>query len=129
MNREIKFQAWDRELNVMRDFKNAKDGIQYCIGEFWVSNGWNGFGDPTYDADTTNRYEIMQYTGLKDKTGKEIYEEDILSDSRRGIVSEVLFNDSSFHLAYMSPSENSGFSLFCEVIGNRFENPELLDAT
>ncbi len=85
-------------------------------------------------------YELMQYTGLKDKNGKEIYEGDIcdLLDSR-GF--EIVYQQSAFgyitgetkltdfhHLGgnYHFKWEN-GQSQKVEIIGNIYENPELLN--
>ena len=69
---------------------------------------------------------IMQYTGLKDKNGKEIYEGDILEDVR-GNYHKVIFENGSFkvvwpHINYTLGSVKSKL----EIIGNIHENPELL---
>ena len=70
----------------------------------------------------------MQYTGLKDKNGKEIYEGDILLTNNQTYNYEVKFEDCSFGVQ----TKHYGFInlIGCgelEIIGNIYENPELLN--
>jgi len=85
---------------------------------------------------------IMQYTGLKDKNGVEIFEGDIVHVEENGRVWSVGFDEASF-IAYNQINSNriielglregaefsidGDTSIVCEVIGNIHQNPELLE--
>lgn len=90
---------------------------------------WN----PFIKFDDDENYEILQFTGLKDKNGKEIYEGDILESLYKdgsevpfynGV--NVIYKNSSF-ITSKKNIRLYDFSLFYEIkiIGNIFENPEL----
>jgi hypothetical protein len=68
----------------------------------------------------------MQYTGLKDTKGKDIYEGDVIeSPADRGVVE---FLNGQFVVRYRDGYQDVGFAPSCdEVIGNVYENPELLE--
>ena len=82
--------------------------------------------------DKFNNVELMQYTGLKDKNGKEIYEGDILFESSGEEYFKVVFEDGSFRAEFEGDFEEHSFDLIdvvaqgCEVVGNIYENTELL---
>ena len=117
--REIKFRAWDRLTNSWLDveeqigFESNGDGASYLI---LVDNG--------------GRLAWEQYTGLKDKNGKEIYEGDIWE--REGFIATVEFVFSQWNLMYTKKSSSIQYPSFFsnantgQVIGNIHENPELL---
>jgi uncharacterized phage protein (TIGR01671 family) len=118
--REIKFRAWWKSLMRMLDAddvrRNLNIGVIAHIGEV---------------AD----YILMQYTGLKDKNGREIYEGDIVISGmlendvwvpRNGIV-EWEQGDALFRIKLSDAIDDDQLMDGpCEVIGNIYESPELL---
>ena len=111
--REIKFRVWDKEKQIM-------------LHAFPF--------DITFELQN-EPYVAMQYTGLKDKNGKEIFENDILEHPEYGNC-KVIYRYGGFGIeAKTSSWINTGFHSFstwsadykhCEVLGNLYENPNLL---
>lgn len=104
--REIKFRAWDRK------------------SKMWLEK----FNVDLLNIGSLDTIELCQYTGMKDTNGKEIYEGDIVLwiDSKENKrQNKVFFLEGAFRL------RNIYFELLeygiLEVIGNIYENPELLD--
>ena len=123
--REIKFRAWDGELKEMLDWDKF---FNLDIAQVFESKGsW--------------RIYPMQYTGLKDKYGNEIYDGDYIRYSMRTIngsiythVCRVFQHESGTWRIEGYHEDNHSYEtkgtvyaahLICEVIGNIYENPEL----
>ena len=100
--REIKFRAWDREVKEMLLPK-----------KIWHLFAW--------DEDGNQPINIMQYTGLKDKNGIEIYEGDLIYISGYGIY-EVEF-------PFIELYDRDDINDIGKILGNIYENPELLMET
>lgn len=124
--RELKFRAWDiihKQMVWPQFIKFTAEGFVYEL-----TNSVTG---------ASIKMPLMQYTGLKDKNGKEIYEGDIVKGvSNKKIAVEWLNvdNTEAFFLPF-------GYANSCgccgayedflkpEIIGNIHENPELLNAS
>jgi uncharacterized phage protein (TIGR01671 family) len=124
--REIKFRAWDKKDKIMR----GQDGwLDIAVGK-----GFCGIQteDNPHEFVSKHCYDLipMQYTGLKDKNGKEIYEGDIMTTdcdceyACLGHQAKVVYDEQH---AYFSIAGNMlGEGVELEVIGNIYENPELV---
>lgn len=118
--REIKFRAWDTQVEEMLY------GVEHTYDGYKVPM-------PSFGAllDCPDFYDVMQYTGLKDKNGKEIYEDDILQFSN-GNLGEVIWSHlrAGFDVAFANaiPEElDHNLASDCVVVGNTYENKELLE--
>jgi len=130
--REIKFRAWD--LDEKEDCR--------VLAIRWDVTGGIQIGLPIKDGIGLrwlhiSRVKLREFTGLKDKNGKEIFEGDIIQrlvkdDGREYIQTfEIVWNDED---AEFSPRAKNGWEPCIgpvhkdsEIIGNIYENPELLE--
>lgn len=125
MTREIKFRAWSKYRKQVINL----DGINFGKGQLAI--WYNTTDGDTVDSLPLEDLELMQFTGLLDKNGKEIYEGDIVlvdwNDSRYEPHNvEVKWSDKELGWEIEGgclTTDNHHF----EVAGNKFENPELLD--
>jgi len=119
--RTIKFRAWDNQLNKWANDNDIHLDLNFsCVHDYFIKNGHE-----------ETRFELMQYTGLKDKNEVEIFEADVVeNDGGKWVVS---FNRGCF-CGNLLPNLRSDDELLIalraikgiEVIGNIYENPELL---
>lgn len=132
--REIKFRAWDSFNNRM--IQNDRI-LKICFLRsnhipslviYSNRNIENHTEIRENDKQYCNEFELMQYTGLKDKNGKEIYEGDIISRGKYNF--EVVWNERKGW--YGIDDFDNGLTVlaqhldYVEVIGNIYENLELL---
>lgn len=119
--REIKFRAWLKEERKMVNVETLFIGInRLCFG--------NSKTEDLFFRDF-EEVELMQYTGLKDKNGKEIYEGDIYHVGDKNIRYLVVWFDSGFEGKQLRSTSYAGLKSWAkdiEILGNIYENPELL---
>lgn len=149
MSREIKFRAWDIEKKKLLQEKDFEPKGINDIPENEIVFSSNRTWLMSIDEDdcmSEKKAIIEQFTGLRDRNGKEIYEGDIikfakveLPDGEGGYVSDEIIRQiewgecidgmycESFYIGFDFPSIVAKYgNLDCEVIGNIHENPELL---
>ncbi|MEK4968586.1 YopX family protein [Cytobacillus sp. FSL R7-0696] len=110
--REIKFRAWDK----------SRKEKEYINNMYWFEE--NGVDDINNNV----FLDFMQYTGLKDKNGKEIYEGDILAykglDGRNlNLVVKWSERDATF----LFGGVRTDYAITGEVVGDIYENPDLIN--
>lgn len=129
----IKFRAWDKgEKWMVYDVQDAYDGM-------WSERNSDEINDyysyvSTFQSFTDEEsFNFMQYTGLKDKSGIEVYEGDVLYHPLQG-KRRVYYPYSDSIASYGLREINTGLGSILqdahavwEVIGNIHENPELLE--
>lgn len=138
--REIKFRAWDiRKSEMVNDaLKLSETGQLVTVNAPYFNSQFSFFDGCKW----------MEYTGLKDKNGKMIYDKDIVKchffyealgetlgviEAEREIIGEITFQELGLWIE-CSTQEDSGYLIWInglheesfEVIGNIYENPELI---
>ena len=144
MNREIKFRGFHKEINEMEYY----DTVAFLNFEEDVLCYQNSPENEPHGFSDTSDVELMQFTGIKDKNGVEIYEGDIIAQRIKNDeylnIKEVKFGcfedpvdyfnyDGVGFYAVGNDGEENGTIYYMakfadyEVIGNIYENKELLE--
>lgn len=121
--RELKFRAWD-DLDKEMYYEFEQSYTDYVVNIFSDEEG-NLLCGLLYDKGK-RELELMQFTGLKDKNGKEIYEGDIIQNNalkEQDKTWVIEFDRGCFGSHKMALRA----MINMEIIGNIYENPELLE--
>jgi uncharacterized phage protein (TIGR01671 family) len=151
--RKIKFRAWDKPTEQMiydvsvsidtigfgpdDDIDAALKKKGFSSDDYNLPEHWCDTGDDFFFV--LNDFELMQFTGLKDKNGNEIYEGDVVQDESK-MPQIIRFGECynkeagiEFHGWYVEDIKtkepfafSAGDGEVSEIIGNIYENPEKL---
>lgn len=118
--RKIKFRAWDKRFKKMLDFD-------------WIKTFSATFGDFLFNG--SKNLILMQYTGLEDKNGKEIYEGDIIKIKGWKYNCEIVYVCGRYELQMIHGKLKRSRSCWyladylfeVKIIGNVYQNPRLLE--
>lgn len=102
-SRVLKFRAWNKRQKKMYFFDLSK--AYSFVGNVHIE-------------------QIMQYTGLHDKNGKEVYEGDIVKYDPFGKIGFFQYIENGFWI--LEEEQTRFLPRYCQVIGNVYQNPDLL---
>lgn len=137
MKREIKFRAWDGDKKQMHvpEYSDKEDFHISAEGDILYTYE-SGYERHEQTSRRPNSWVLMQFTGLKDKNGKEIYEGDIvkywMKVYEQACKAEIIFSPEilAFQIIYTGIYGNRVRDFLThyqlEVIGNIYENKNLL---
>lgn len=126
MNRPIKFRAWDCVNKKM--YVSELEAVAFAKNGNPANASISGFSRPLIAIGDEPQITLTQFTGLHDKNGKEIYEGDILNNSSNG-KGFVEWDERQVTYRINAKQSNMTLSVIAlnsEIIGNIYENPELI---
>lgn len=122
--REIKFRAW---LKLAKEMVEVRD-LSFYTHQRFIS--YKVCKDETvhscYKVEKASNFILMQYVGLKDINNKEIYEGDIINYYNKLYVVDYMFTGFYLHDLKGGFIELAECDECCEVVGNIYENPEMI---
>lgn len=140
----VKFRAWDSNAKAMfpvheMNFDKINNQLQSIYGVDIYDKDSDYYGDVSYGGSIHKKtgspgeplrpkFELMQFTGLLDVEGKEIYDADFIKDDEN-FIWEVFHKRGAFYVKcddLMAEQLLSSIYLFGNVIGNIYKHPELL---
>ena len=110
----LKFRIWSKYQKKFLTIGDMKNDMFSWDEDHWI-------------IDNGKDEIVQQYTGYKDINGKEIFEGDILETDEAGWIAIVVYGSGMF----MLEDKSGGFSSYvnwggCKILGNAYENPELI---
>ncbi len=127
--REIKFRAWDKEHCEMCYPVQVLSWTESSEIEDFEGVRPSGGAACLYSGE----FELMQYTGLKDKNGKDVYESDVIQSGRTKLYYVIKWEDESASWIALCTDTSKDYCLGsygwreAEIVGNIYESPELLE--